>query len=77
MSLSPTRRKQLQRQRDQAAGWVEVTVKVAQEHADRVRAFAVSLPPPSPPTDPRQLDLLARIEAEMVAASNVQPDLFS
>lgn len=45
-SLSPTERKKLQRQRDKALGWIEITVKVAAEHADAVRIFAAQLPPP-------------------------------
>lgn len=57
-SLSPTERKKLQRQRDKALGWIEITVKVAAEHADAVRIFAAQLPPPRPPADPRQLDML-------------------
>lgn len=57
-ALSPTERKKLQRQRDRAAGWTEVTVKVAVEHADAVRRFAAQLPAPQPPADPRQLDML-------------------
>lgn len=65
MSLTPARRKQLQRERDRALGWVELTVKVAAERAVAVRDFAASLPPPEPPTDPRQLDLLAEIEREL------------
>lgn len=57
-ALSPTERKKLQRQRDKALGWIEITVKVAAEHADAVRQFAAQLPAPRPPADPRQLDML-------------------
>jgi hypothetical protein len=71
MSLSPARRKSLQRQRDRVAGWSEITLKVAADRVEEVRAFAAALPPPQPPRDPRQLDLLQRIEEEL--AGSVQP----
>jgi hypothetical protein len=58
-------RKRLQRLRDKAAGWTEVTVKVAAEHADTVRSYAAQLPPPRPPADPRQLELLAQIDRQI------------
>lgn len=76
MSLSAARRKSLQRQRDRVAGWSEVTVKVAAEHAEKVRAFAAALPPPHPPRDPRQLDLLQSIEAELAGTDGIQRGLF-
>ena len=78
MALSPTRRKQLQRQRDRLAGWAEITVRVAAERAQDVRDFAATLPEPTPPTDPRQLDLLDHIERELSEARSGpgQDDLF-
>lgn len=65
MSLTTAQRKKLQRDRDRALGWIEVTVKVAAEKAQEVRDFAASLPDPSPPKDPRQLDMIERIEREL------------
>lgn len=69
--MTPAERKKKQRQRDRAAGWVEVTVKVAKVRADEVRAFAATLPPPPLPTDPDQLDLIDRIDGEL-ASSDVR-----
>ena len=60
--MSPLERKRLQRQRDKLAGWAEVTLKVSAARVPELRAFAASLPPPEPPTDPRQMELLAEIE---------------
>jgi hypothetical protein len=57
-------RKRSQRQRDKAVGWVDVTVRVPADHVQAVRDFAASLPPPSPPSDPRQIDLIERIDDE-------------
>jgi hypothetical protein len=65
MSRPPSERKKLQRQRDRALGWVEVTVKVAAERADEIRMFAASLPGPKAPTDPRQLCLIDVIEKKL------------
>lgn len=65
MSRSPSERKKLQRQRDRALGWMEVTVKVAAERADEIRTFAASLPGPKAPTDPRQLSLIDVIEKRL------------
>ena len=65
MSLTTAQRKKLQRQRDRALGWVEVTVKVAAERADQIRTFAASLPSPKAPTDPRQLSLIDVIEKKL------------
>lgn len=65
MSLTTAQRKKLQRQRDRALGWVEVTVKVAAGRADEVREFAASLPTPTPPTDPSQLSLIELIEGRL------------
>jgi len=70
-ALSPTDRKRLQRQRDKASGWSEVSVKVAAEHAEKVRQFAAQLPAPRPPSDPRQLELLAQLDRQL----GVQPTL--
>ena len=63
--MTPTERKRLQRARDKAAGWTEVNVRVAGDQAEAVRAFAASLPPPLPPTDPRQMSLLAHLEKQL------------
>lgn len=63
--LSATDRKRLQRQRDKAAGWAEVSVKVAAEHAEDVRRYAAGLPAPTPPQDPRQLELLAYLDRQL------------
>jgi hypothetical protein len=63
--MTPAERKKLQRKRDRALGWVEVTVKVSASQVEAVRAFAASLPDPVPPKDPAQLDLIERIEAEL------------
>jgi hypothetical protein len=65
--LSSTDRKRLQRQRDRAAGWAEVSVRVAAEHAESVRNYAAQLPAPRPPADPRQLELLAYIDRQLAA----------
>lgn len=67
--MTPAERKKKQRQRDRAAGWAEVTVRVDKSRADEVRAFAASLPPPSPPTDPNQLDLIDRIDGELASSA--------
>ncbi len=40
-------KKRAQRRRWKAAGWCELRVRVAKEHADEVRAFAASLPAPA------------------------------
>lgn len=77
MSLSPAQRKKLQRDRDRALGWVEVTVKVAAERAREVRSFAACLPDPQPPSDPRQLDLIDEIDRKLSVDSEQEPDLFS
>ena len=47
--LSAAERKKRQRERDKSQGWVEVTVKVSHEHAEKVREFAASLPAPRGP----------------------------
>lgn len=58
-------RKRLQRRRDRAAGWVEITMKVDERRVDEVREFVASLPPPSPPTDPNQMSLLKELDAQL------------
>jgi hypothetical protein len=58
-------RKRLQRKRDRALGWREINVKIAADQVEAVKDFCAALPPPAHPTDPRQLDLLASIDAEM------------
>lgn len=65
MSLTASQRKKLQRDRDRALGWVEVTVKISAEHVEALRAFAASLPNPTPPRDERQLDLIDEIERQL------------
>lgn len=77
MSLSSAQRKRLQRERDRLAGWSHLSMRVPTERLAEVRAFIASLPPPSPPNDPRQLDLLDRIEAELRGERDTrQDDLF-
>jgi hypothetical protein len=76
MSLTPSQRKKLQRDRDRALGWVEVTVKVAAERVQEVRDFAASLPDPEPPKDPRQMDMLAEIDRQLAGETQGQGDLF-
>jgi hypothetical protein len=63
--MSVADRKRAQRQRDKLMGWVEVSVKVAKSHAQEIRDYAASLPPPAPPTDPTQLSLLAQLDAAL------------
>lgn len=70
--MTPTERKRLQRQRDRAAGWSEVVVRVAAEHAEALRAFASTLPDPKPPTDPRQLSLLDEIDRQLSGKADVR-----
>jgi hypothetical protein len=67
--ISQSERKRAQRERDRINGWVEVTVKVSQAQVPHIRAYAASLPPPEPPTDPRQLDMLNEIEARLNGAA--------
>jgi hypothetical protein len=76
MSLTPSQRKKLQRDRDRALGWVEVTVNVAAERVQEVRDFAASLPDPEPPKDPRQMDMLAEIDRQLAGETQGQGDLF-
>lgn len=78
MSMSAAQKKRKQRERDRLLGWREITVRVGQEHGEAVRAFVASLPEPAPPTDPRQLDMLDRIEEDLACGdqSPDQPDLF-
>lgn len=63
--MTPTERKRLQRARDKAAGWTEVNLRVAAEHAEALRAYAATLSPPAPPTDPRQLSMLEEIDRQL------------
>lgn len=65
MVLTHAEKKRKQRERDRISGWREITVRVAQEQVDVVRDFVANLPPPASPTDPRQLDLLDRIDREI------------
>lgn len=73
--MTPTERKRLQRRRDRAAGWVEVNVRVASEKSEELRAFAASLPPPAPPTDPRQLDLLEALDRQLSGFASAPENL--
>ena len=57
--MTPAERKRLQRERDRIAGWV------AADQAQVLRDYAASLPLPLPPADPRQLELIDRIEDEL------------
>lgn len=77
MPMTHAEKKAKQRQRDRLRGWREITVRVGQEHVEAVRDFVASLPDPEPPTDPRQLDLLDRIQCEIDGEdmSPDQPDL--
>jgi hypothetical protein len=70
MSADDSRRKKLQREKDRALGWREVVVKVAEDQVTAVRNFAASLPAPQTPIDPRQLDLIDRIEAELAEGAS-------
>lgn len=72
--MTPTERKRIQRARDKAAGWAEVNLRVGQEHAEALRAFAASLPPPAPPTDPRQLDMLAELDRQLSGKADVRDE---
>ena len=60
--MTAAQRKAKQRQRDKLAGWHEMRVKVAAEHAQTVREFVASLPPPKPPTDPRQISMIEALD---------------
>lgn len=71
--MTSREKKRKQRERDALLGWREITVRIGQEHVEAVRDFVASLPPPQPPTDPRQLDLLDRIEEEL-ASGDTSPD---
>ncbi len=57
------RRKREQRDRDRKRGLIKVEVWVAADQAQKVREFAGSLPVLASPKDPRQFDLVDRIEA--------------
>ncbi len=63
--LTPSDRKRLQRQRDKARGWVEVSVRVSAQEAQALRDFAATLPPPPEPVDPDQLSLLADLDQQI------------
>lgn len=68
--MTPAERKKLQRKRDRARGWTEVTVKVRSDRVDEVRSFAASLGEPPLPKDPDQLDLIDQIDAELASGGN-------
>jgi len=65
MSLTTGQRKALQRKRDKAAGWKEVSLKINPAYEAELKAFAASLPPPDPPKDPKQIDLIDYIEKQI------------
>lgn len=54
MDFTATERQRRKAERDRAEGWVRITVRVAAEHADAVRAYAASMPPPEPRSIPGQ-----------------------
>lgn len=60
--MTPAQRKAKQRQRDRLTGWCEMHVKVPAEHAQSVRDFVASLPPPKPLTDPRQISMIDELD---------------
>lgn len=72
--MTSTERKRLQRARDRAAGWTEVNLRIGQEHAEALRAFVASLPPPAPPTDPRQLSMLADLDRQLSGEADVRDE---
>ena len=72
--MTPTERKRIQRARDKAAGWSEVVVRVAAEHAEALRAFAATLPDPKPPTDPRQLSMLEALDRQLSGKADVRAE---
>lgn len=61
-TLSAAERKKLQRERDKSRGWVEVTVKVSHEHADKVRLYAAQLPKPRGPAKPKKRDAVETLK---------------
>lgn len=65
MRLTAAQRKSLQRRRDRALGWTEMTVRVSASQIEAVRAFVANLPPPPAPVNPDQLSLLAELDAEL------------
>lgn len=71
--MTPTERKRIQRARDKAAGWTEVNLRIAAEHAEALRAYAATLPPPKPPTDPRQLSMLEALDRQLRGEGDEEP----
>jgi hypothetical protein len=69
--MTPAERKAAQRRRDKLSGWAEVTVRIAASRADDLRAYAASLPPPEPPTDPAQLSMIDMLDQQL--AGDVSP----
>ena len=55
--MTNAEKKREQRRRWKAAGWYELRIRVAAEHADEVRAFAASLPAPKAMPNPNQFTL--------------------
>lgn len=73
MPMTNAQKKAKQRQRNKLAGWVAVTVNVDPQYAQAIKDYAASFPPPAGPTDPNQLSLLDRMDAEL-ADGDVSPD---
>jgi hypothetical protein len=73
MAMTAREKKAKQRQRDKLAGLVVVSVKVDPQYAQAIKDYAASFPPPAGPTDPDQLSLLDRIDAEL-ASGDTSPD---
>ena len=73
MAMTSAQKKAKQRQRDKLLGWREVTLRIPADQTEAVRAFVAGLPDPQPPRDPRQLDLIDRIEEEL-ASGDGSPD---
>lgn len=71
--MSATQRKRLQRQRDKALGWAEISLKVPADRIEEVRAFAASLGEPATPTNPDQLSLLDAIDRALAGLSPDAP----
>lgn len=63
--MNAAERKKKQRQRDKLLGWQEVTVRVAATQAQFVRDYAATLPDPTPPVDPRQLDMIEQLDSDL------------
>ena len=75
VAMTPAQKQARRRKKMNLLGYRQVNVWVAADRVEEVREFAASLPEPATPTDPRQLDLLAKIEAQEAAEDGDQsPD---